>query len=53
MSRFGIYSCLGTYVLSHSVVSDSVIPWIAASQAPLSMGFSRQEYWTRLLYPSP
>ena len=30
---------------SHSVVSDSAAPWIAAHQTPLSMGFSRQEYW--------
>ena len=29
-------------------------PWtLAAHQAPLSMGFSRQEYWSRLLFPSP
>ena len=28
-------------------------PWPVACQAPLSMGFSRQEYWTGLLFPSP
>ena len=28
-------------------------PWTIASQAPLSMGFSRQEYWSRLPFPSP
>ena len=28
-------------------------PWTVASQAPLSMGFSRQEYWSGLLFPSP
>ena len=28
-------------------------PETAAHQAPLSMGFSRQEYWTGLLCPSP
>ena len=28
-------------------------PWTAACQAPLSMGFSRQEYWSRLPFPSP
>ena len=28
-------------------------PWIVASQAPLSMGFSRQEYWSRLPRPPP
>ena len=30
-----------------------VTPWIVAQQAPLSMGFSRQEYWSELLFPSP
>ena len=33
-----------TAVLSHSVVSDSAILWTIACRAPLSMGFSRQEY---------
>ena len=28
-------------------------PWIVAHQAPLSMGFSRQEYWSGLPFPSP
>ena len=28
-------------------------PWTAAHQAPLSMGFSRQEYWSGLPFPSP
>ena len=28
-------------------------PWTVACQAPLSMGFSRQEYWNRLPFPSP
>ena len=28
-------------------------PWTAAYQAPLSMGFSRQEYWSELPSPSP
>ena len=28
-------------------------PWTVACQAPLSMGFSRQEYWTGLPFPSP
>ena len=34
-------------------MSDSVTPWIVAYRAPLSMGFSRQEYWSRLPFPSP
>ena len=32
--------------VSHSVVSDCAIPWTVARQAPLSMEFSRQEYWS-------
>ena len=36
-----------------SVVSDSATLWIAACQAPLSIGFSRQEYWSGLLCPPP
>ena len=28
-------------------------PWTAAHQAPPSMGFSRQEYWSGVLLPSP
>ena len=28
-------------------------PWTVARQAPLSMGFSRQEYWSGLPVPSP
>ena len=28
-------------------------PWIVARQAPLRMGFSRQEYWSGLPFPSP
>ena len=34
-------------------MSDSVTPWTVARQAPLSMGFSRQEYWGGLPFPSP
>ena len=40
-------------VLSRSVVSNSASPWTVAHQAPLSMGFSRQEYWSGLPFPSP
>ena len=28
-------------------------PWTVACQAPLSMGFTRQEYWNGLPFPSP
>ena len=30
---------------------DSVTPWTVACQAPLSMEFSRQEYWSGLPFP--
>ena len=32
---------------------SSATPWTVAHQAPLSMGFSRQEYRSRLPFPSP
>ena len=35
------------------VVPDSVTAWTVARQAPLSMGFSRQEYWSGLPFPPP
>ena len=31
----------------------NVTPWTVAHQAPLSMGFSRQEYWSGLPFPPP
>jgi len=34
-------------------VSNSATPWTAAHQAPLSMGFSRQEYRSGVPFPSP
>ena len=40
-------------MLSRSVVSDSATRWTVAHQAPLSMGFSRQEYWSGLPFPTP
>ena len=38
-------------VLSH--VWLFATPWTVACQTPLSMGFSRQEYWSRLPFPPP
>ena len=40
-------------VKSLSRVRLFVTPWTAAYQAPLSMGFSRQEYWSGVPSPSP
>ena len=39
--------------VSHSVISDSATPWTVAHQSHLSMEFSRQDYWSGLLSPSP
>ena len=41
-------------MLSHfSHVQLFATLWTVACQAPLSMGFSRQEYWSGLPYPPP
>ena len=37
--------------LSHVQLSST--PWTVARQAPLSMEFSRQEYWSGFPFPSP
>ena len=47
--RLTIFSC--AYSLSH--VRFFATPWTVACQAPLSMGFSRQGYWSGLPFPSP
>ena len=40
-------------ILSHSVMSNSLVtPCAIAHQAPLSMEFSGQEYWSGLPFPS-
>ena len=55
-TRLSTHTYSGTFSsvqFSHSVVSDSVTPWTMARQAPLSMGFPRQEYRNGLLFPSP
>ena len=38
---------------SRSHIHLSATPWTVALQAPLSMGFSRQEHWRGLPFPSP
>ena len=38
------------WLLSHVLFAT---PWTVARQAPLSMGFPRQEYWSGVLFPSP
>ena len=40
-------------VKSLSCVQLFATPWTVAYQAPLSIGFSRQEYWSGFPFPSP
>ena len=45
---------IGLCALTHfSHVQLFVTPWTVAHQGPLSMRFSRQEYWSGLPYPPP
>ena len=56
-----LLAMLATLMVQHQVketkslsqVRVFVTPWTAAHQAPLSMGFSRQEYWGGVPFPSP
>ena len=49
-----MYSCMRlVFGLVLSCVRFFVTPWTVAHQAPLSMGFSRQDYWSGLPFPSP
>ena len=55
VSVHGIFPSKNTieWVKSLSRVRLFVTPWTVARQSPLSMGFSRQEYWSGLPFPSP
>ena len=55
-------ACFGNISLGFRIYFSSKVakscptlatPWTVACQAPLSMGFSRQEYWRGLPFPSP
>ena len=56
-SSISSFSYLCVYVCTHICTLSSVwlfvTPLTVACQAPLSMGFSRQEYWSRLPFSSP
>ena len=43
--------CVCSHTLSHVCLLETL--WTVAHQAPLSMGFSRQEYQNGLSFPSP
>ena len=56
--KFIFQGCLYTFLVKVKVKLRSHVrlfgtPWTVAHQAPLSMGFSRQEYWSGLPTPSP
>jgi len=48
-----LLQCMKVKVKLLSRVRLLATPWTAAYQAPLSMGFSRQEYWSGVPLPSP
>ena len=48
-----LLQCMKVKVKSLSCVQLFKTPWTAAYQAPLSMGFARQEYWSGVSLPSP
>ena len=52
INKYHILSLL-LLLFSYEVMSDSETPWTVVCQAPLSMGFPRQEYWSGLPFPSP
>ena len=45
--------CAHACTCMFSRVQLFAIPWTVNCQAPLSMEFSRQEYWNALLFPTP
>ena len=53
MSEFVIYILEQQLLSRFSRVQLCVIPQTAAHQAPPSLGFSRQEHWSGLPFPSP
>ena len=54
LSHQGSYPGVKLLLFSSLVMFDSfATPWTVACQAPLSRGFSRQEYWSGLPFPSP
>ena len=48
-----LLQCMKVKVKSLSRIRLLATPWTAAHQAPPSMGFSRQEYWSGMPLPSP
>ena len=56
MYEHDIYFCSGLHGGGGLVTKSCptvVTPWTRAHQAPLAIGFFRQEYWSGLPFPSP
>ena len=53
VTKLGPRKLMKVKVKSLSPVRLFATPWTIAYHVPLSMGFSRQEYWSRLPFPSP
>ena len=57
LTFISVCACVCVCVCVCDLVAKScltlVTPWTATCQAPLFMGFSRQEYWSGLPFPSP
>ena len=51
IKKLHVHACV--HAQSLSCVRLFATPWTVARQAPLSMGFSRQEHWSELPFPSP
>ena len=55
--KYTFYLCYSCCACMHAHVLSCVplfeTPWAIAYQAPLSMGFSRQAYWSGMPFPSP
>ena len=47
-----VCACMSACIVAQSCLT-LVTPWTVAHQAPLSMGFSRQEYWNGFSFPTP
>ena len=52
LSLLWLYISCGGDLFTKSCLTP-VTPWTVACQVPQSMGFSRQEYWSGLPFPSP
>ena len=53
LSAWAVNSFLSGSGLVSKLCQTLATPWTVACQAPLSMGFSRQEYWSGFPFPSP